>query len=302
MAGKNGVAALAVAALLVIGCQSGSLPTPFVTPETATALTPIEALRPIHLGSRENDPKRAHLRNKDLVGVDFRKADLSGADLSGLDLNGANFSGADLSMANLKGAKLVGAVFTNANLRGTNFEDATMQDAILDGWNMDLANFDGVAFVRNTIPKDLFRGRRLVGNVFENVDLSGADFTDAILIGVSFQDSNLQNARFRDTVMKGVYFPDSRLNGADITGVRFEANGLYEGRKDLFVWIVGMAPNELPPTVEQVKGELGGRLTPQHSIRKFKVPPLPKGVFATACADPSDMADLPPGVLRPGKC
>lgn len=310
--GRSVTIAAIVGAILITGCQNSSGPaTRGVLASISSAMTPqvqinnptpISELRPIVIEPRERDPMRVKLRGLDLTDGDFRNADLRGADLSALNLRGANFTGANLTGADFTKANLAGAVFTKANIRGTNFEDAAMPDTILGAWNMELANFDGVAFARNKLPKDLFRGRRLVGNVFANVDLSGADFRDSNLIGVSFQNTNLSGADFRRAVLKGVDLPGASLRFADISGMRFQTNGLYEGRDDLFVWVIGMAKNEIPPTIEQIKGELAGRLTTKHAIRKFQVPPLPRDVFANACADPNDMADLPAGVIRPGAC
>ena len=177
-------ASLGAALMLAAGCRGVDGPSAQTagSPGAVADPTALHALRPIDIGPRDADPKRALLRDRVLVDGDFRETDLRGADLSGLDLHGANFTGADLTRANFSGAQLAGAVFTNADLRGADFEDAAMQDAVLNGWNLDLANFDGVAFARNRLPKDLFRGRRLIGNVFDSVDLSGADFSRSMLI------------------------------------------------------------------------------------------------------------------------
>lgn len=264
--------------------------------------TPLDSLVSVRLGPREDDPSRAKLRSQTLVNADLRGADLRGADLSGLDLRGINFAKANLQRANLSNARLAGTVFTQANLFRANFQDSAMQHAALDGYHLEDANLDGVWFKASPMPKDIFARKRFVGNIFSGVDLSGANFTGAILIGVTFHEADLSGASFRNAVFKGVSFEKTRVDRMDLTGARVELNGIYEGRDDTFVWITGLSENEVAPTVEQVQAELKGRTKSGDVIKHYPKPLLAEDVFAAACADPANMAELPPGMALPGAC
>jgi uncharacterized protein YjbI with pentapeptide repeats len=60
-------------------------------------------------------------------------------------------------------------------------------------------------------------GRNLRDQRFWEVDLSGADFSDADLTNVTFECCNLQNVRFCGARMNGTYIEDCETTGADFT-------------------------------------------------------------------------------------
>jgi hypothetical protein len=120
------------------------------------------------------DLRDADLRDRHLVGFDFRDADLKGATLTGANLRGAVFNNAYLRRANLTGADL-----TAASMRAANCRHATLSGATLTG-----------AYLRRA---DL-----------SYVDLRNANLTGADLEYTRFVDVSLQGARFKDCFIYGV--------------------------------------------------------------------------------------------------
>ena len=105
------------------------------------------------------------------IKANFENKDLTGEDLSGQDLKEAVFVKVNLNSANLSNADLRGAVFngvdlTNANLHGVDFSYGFAYVSRFDGADLT----DGV-----------FVGVNAPHSSFKNVDITGADFSDAIL-------------------------------------------------------------------------------------------------------------------------
>lgn len=82
-------------------------------------------------------------------------------------------------------------------------------------------------------------GHNLRDQRFWEVDLSGADFSDADLTNVTFECCNLQNVRFCGARMNGTYIEDCETTGADFT--------------DAVIGYVERGVNRLEITPEQLK-------------------------------------------------
>lgn len=99
-------------------------------------------------------------------GGNYAGADLAGADLSGQDFTGGRFRGAKLAGANLRETRffktelrqvdMTGSDLTGATIEGAPLQDAILTDAILTG-----------AYISDT--------------VLEVADITGADFSDALI-------------------------------------------------------------------------------------------------------------------------
>lgn len=105
--------------------------------------------------------------------LSYSNAELAGQDFSGQKLQTAEFSNCNMVMtdfenADLRGAVLSASVMTKANLHGANLTDAMLDQVSLT--EADLSD----AILVDTI---------MLRSTFEDVNIDGADFTNAILDG-----------------------------------------------------------------------------------------------------------------------
>jgi uncharacterized protein YjbI with pentapeptide repeats len=105
--------------------------------------------------------------------LSYSNAELAGQDFSGQTLQAAEFSNCNMVMtdfanADLRGAVLSASVMTKANLHGANLTDAMLDQVSLT--EADLSD----AILVDTI---------MLRSTFEDVNIDGADFTNAILDG-----------------------------------------------------------------------------------------------------------------------
>lgn len=95
--------------------------------------------------------------------------------------NSQDYSGQDLERAEFSNTKLANANFSRANLRGAVFNGATLTKA-----NLHAVDFsDGIAYLSNLSGVDLsdavLTSAMLLKSTFRDANVTGADFTDAML-------------------------------------------------------------------------------------------------------------------------
>jgi uncharacterized protein YjbI with pentapeptide repeats len=100
----------------------------------------------------------------------------------------------ELSGNDFSGKSLLGAEFSNANLEQTNFSNADLRSAVFSGSVMTQANLHGADFSNGIAYLVDFRG----------ADLSDAVFAEAIMLRSRFEDADITGADFSDAVLDGV--------------------------------------------------------------------------------------------------
>ncbi|MBH25543.1 MAG: hypothetical protein CMH57_14055 [Myxococcales bacterium] len=151
--------------------------------------------------------------------------DLSGADLSGADLAWADLSDADLTGANLSGANLSGANLTDARITGADFTGAYYTNVI--GWFEEGREPDGVVPITSdtSLPEASLMGISLGfyatgSSAFsrppENLNLSGADLSEAGLDWSHLEGVDLSGANLSRSTMAGARWAEINLSGADL--------------------------------------------------------------------------------------
>ena len=178
--------------------------------------------------------EEANFKRANLKGTSLRSSHLQNSNLSYVDLSYADLSYADLSYANLEGANLTGAILT-----GTQLWDATLSSTKLKDVTLSTENF-----VRGIISPEfdyLFPGRNSGSNKKEKVfkhdclveitialkdqvfvslrsaDLENSHLNNINLKGADFSDANLQGAKLQRSRLEFAVFAESNLQGADLS-------------------------------------------------------------------------------------
>jgi len=167
----------------------------------------------------------ADLGNAILEGAVFEKAAMQKAVLSDVKAAGAYFSRADLSDSLLTGSVFAKADFSEALLHradfgGSDLKEASVEGACGPGICMDKADLtelrasEGCDFSGGS-----FRRVLAAESIWENADLSGADFSFARMEGADFTSAVLEAANFAAADMKFARFPRANLKGAKMVSV-----------------------------------------------------------------------------------
>jgi uncharacterized protein YjbI with pentapeptide repeats len=179
----------------------------------------------------------------DLSGRDLRRLDLAGVDFKGANLARATLFGSDLAGTNLAKANLTGAVLDRVTITKTNFADADLTQATILRPNIfssleavssevptfagarlagahlsgrfDLVNFRGADLTAARFgPKDPRSEELITGRV----ELTGSDFSAAILRDANLSRSVAKYARFTRADLRGANLAYANFKGADFTG------------------------------------------------------------------------------------
>jgi uncharacterized protein YjbI with pentapeptide repeats len=179
----------------------------------------------------------------DLSGKDLRRLDLAGVDFKGANLARATLFGSDLAGANLAKARLAGAVLDRVTITKTNFADADLSQATilrpnifssLEAASSEVPTFAGARLVGSHLSGrfDLvnFRGADLTGARFGprdprseelitgRMELTGCDFSGAILRNANLSRSVSKYAKFTRADLRGANLAYANFKGADFTG------------------------------------------------------------------------------------
>ncbi|MGB7444363.1 MAG: pentapeptide repeat-containing protein [Coleofasciculaceae cyanobacterium] len=110
--------------------------------------------------------------------LSYSNGQLQNRDFSGQNLRGAEFAIANLEMANFAGADLRGAVFTAARMIQTNLHGADLSYGMADKIDFTGADLSDAVFVEAI----------MLRSIFADNDISGADFSGALLDGVQVNE------------------------------------------------------------------------------------------------------------------
>lgn len=223
-------------AIMAIGLHLAAMASPSATAAELTIETVRAALQTAS-PSKPADFAGKDLSDLDMSGLDFRNADLRGASFFGSKLVQADMRGAQLEGANLNGSWLMGTDFTGANLTR-----ASLLSVVILGGSVKKmpifknANMRGVKLIADLPGADLSGADftdAMVGVNIKNqgmgqmrTDLSNANLERAVLIGADFNRSlmtfcNLRGANLRGTNLFRVKLSGADLTGADVTGADF---------------------------------------------------------------------------------
>lgn len=103
-------------------------------------------------------------------------------------------AGDKVEVKDYSGQSLVGTEFTNVKLENTNFDSADLRGVVFNGTLLSGANLhgvdfsEGIAYLAKFKDVDLsdavLKDAMMLRSTFDNVNVTGADFTNAILDGI----------------------------------------------------------------------------------------------------------------------
>ncbi|MWC30007.1 pentapeptide repeat-containing protein [Paenibacillus sp. MMS18-CY102] len=144
----------------------------------------------------------------------FAGISLSSDQCRGRDFRYTDFSGSRLPNWRFEACVLAGTRWHGAMLEGADFSHSLLADADFRGANLQRAIFRGASGAGRKEP--LSRVPGLLDVQFSGADLSGADFTDALLDNADFEGANLCDAVFLEKD-KGRY----KLSEQQIQSIRW---------------------------------------------------------------------------------
>ena len=103
------------------------------------------------------------------------------------DLSGQNFSGQNLQEEEFSNVNLESSNFSNADLRGAVFKDSVMNQANLHGADFTYGITHLVDFTGADLSDGIFVEAIMLRSTFDEVEITGADFTNAVLDGPQVQ-------------------------------------------------------------------------------------------------------------------
>jgi uncharacterized protein YjbI with pentapeptide repeats len=145
----------------------------------------------------------ASYQEKDLAGIGFMVANLSGWDLSGQNLTFAFMDSCDVSNVDFENANLTYAVFDFSSVHGTSFKNANIHGAsfwfamgltaeqLYESNSYQMRDLGSLGLYGINIQGWDFMGQEMALSIFEEADLSNANFKGANLVNSSFRVATL---------------------------------------------------------------------------------------------------------------
>ncbi len=106
---------------------------------------------------------------------------------SNSELKNQDFSGQSLRVAEFSNANLNGANFSNADLTGAVLSASTMVETNLQGADLTQSMMDQIRMTRTNLQDAILVNAILLRTSFDHPEITGADFTDAILDGAQIR-------------------------------------------------------------------------------------------------------------------
>ena len=176
----------------------------------------------------------------------FTRADLRGADFQGADLRGADFRGAKLHQADFRGAKLRGARFDTVPKGGKREKQASCLQttpAECQGANLSGANFSYAILYGANLSGANLTNANLTWAILTQANLSGANFFGANLSYAILPGTNLTNANLTGANLYQAKLYGANLTQANLTYAYLTYANLYQANLSGTVWNNTTCPN-----------------------------------------------------------
>ena len=127
----------------------------------------------------------------------MQRAFLEPVNLTGADMTGADFTGARIASGKLNGAVLASANLSKSYILSCDFSGAKLHGVDLSESHCVYSSFANSELIRANLKNFVIDDRDYESDdSWENVDLSDANLSGAILSGLSFRNANLTRAIF----------------------------------------------------------------------------------------------------------
>jgi uncharacterized protein YjbI with pentapeptide repeats len=178
----------------------------------------------------------ATFRKTILQGVDFRNVNLNLASFDNSYLKNVTFSYAQLNSSSFDNSHLTDVTFSYAQLNSSSFDNSYLKNVTFYEANLTDASFvrghlTQMDFSRAIVTNANFTGIRALGaismkginTIFNEADLTEADFAECILINASFIKAQLVIVDMSNAILDGANFTN-----ADLFGTNFYRSKLSE--------------------------------------------------------------------------
>ena len=161
--------------------------------------------------------------------LNYKNKDLSKIGLNGNDLTGWDFTGQNLSNATLEYSTLTDAKFTDAVINGTDFSTTTVKgftkEQLYSTSNYKNHNLRGVKFGDNDLSGWDFTGQDLTDASFTYYQYSYYRQGNSNLTGANFSDAVINNVDFSDTIgfTEEQLYSTASYKNKDLSGVRLSS-------------------------------------------------------------------------------
>jgi len=157
------------------------------------------------------------------------KTSVSGIDFSGSDLSDAIFIEVDLGRARFSGATLDEAVFLGCTGQAARFDKASLKNLRV----VESCDLSGADFTAAVMEESNLRGTRLMNCNFAGANLARCDFSQVQAGGSSFHRaigvaSQWMCADLRDCDLSGMNLMQASLERADIRGASLKGANLFQ--------------------------------------------------------------------------
>ena len=183
-------------------------------------------------------------KNENLYNIDFSGKNFEDVKFINCTIVSVDFKGANLRMVKFYNSKLISVGFDKAILFHCNFSNCKLYDITFNNrteiihtdfstldYTSDLdfsnskivsSNFkylscpDRIIFDNAILNDANLAYCNLLCGSFKCADISGSDFTGALLNGVSFHKAHIADTSFRDANLHGAYFTETKLTNCDL--------------------------------------------------------------------------------------
>ncbi len=166
------------------------------------------------------DLSRACLKNSNLENADFTGSKIQGTDFTKANLKNAIFDNCKMEKSRFDEADASDASFMEANLSFAGFNQS-----ILKGADLSYSTLDSATFIKAKMAEASLEGTQAKGVVLDHADITelraseSADFSDSSFIQVSgkesiWEEANLTGANFSFAKLEGANFTKATLDGS----------------------------------------------------------------------------------------
>ena len=177
------------------------------------------------------DLQNSDFSGENLENSDFFRADLRGSDFENAILSNVDFRLANLEDVNFKNAKIDNIKLRQNNLKNADFTNVNFTDVDLTNVDFTEAKLKNAILYNKDLSKTFFYNADLTGASITKSDILNVFFNDVNISEVDFTNTFLHEIDFRyikDRDISGVDFTDAMIRYSDLQNMSFVKNKFHQ--------------------------------------------------------------------------